>query len=101
MTDDRIADDEYKKRWADLSGLELTMVGQRGKCKHALGETFHFKNPYDKPEGICAALLHVVELYAWRAELGFPSWESDDRSVYRIHCPSKNGTVWELRKSAK
>ncbi|NPV02886.1 MAG: hypothetical protein HPY53_16050 [Brevinematales bacterium] len=26
------------------------------------------------------------------------SWEEDDRGVFRIHCPDKKGTVWELRR---
>ena len=25
--------------------------------------------------------------------------KQDDESIYRIHCPSKNGTVWEMKKT--
>jgi hypothetical protein len=32
-----------------------------------------------------------------RASVGFPSWE-DNPAVYRIHCPDKQGTVWELQR---
>ena len=37
--------------------------------------------------------------YTWRVALGFPSWEPDDPTIYRIHCPCQTGTVWELRKA--
>ena len=50
-------------------------------------------------EGICAALWHVLEFYAWRVALDFPSWEPDDAAVYWLHCPCETGTVWEMRKA--
>ena len=43
-------------------------------------------------------IIIILDLYTWRVALDFPSWEDDDSSVHRIHCPAKNGTVWELRK---
>ena len=89
---------EYKARWGELGPLEIKMVRQDGKCRHNLGDTFYYENPYKRAEGACFALLHVLDLYTWRCALGFPSWEEDDRRVFRIHCPSKKGTVWELRK---
>lgn len=89
---------EYKQLWTKLGPLEIRMTAKAGKCNHALGDTFCYEHPYARPDGVCAALLHVLDLYAWRAALGFPSWEADDPTVYRVHCPSKNGTVWELRK---
>lgn len=27
-----------------------------------------------------------------------PSWEGDNPEVYRIHCISKKGTVWEFQR---
>ena len=92
--------DQYEKLWETTGPLEIRMIEKTGKCEHELGETFYYQTPYQKPEGICAALLHVLDLYTWRAALGFPSWESDDAAVFRIHCPSKKGSVWELRKVA-
>jgi uncharacterized repeat protein (TIGR04076 family) len=74
------------------------MIEKTGKCKHKIGDTFYYKTPYHRPEGVCAALLHVLDLYTWRAALGFPSWEDDDRRVHRVHCPSRTGTVWEMRR---
>ena len=90
--------EQYLDRWKELSPIEVRMTVKDGKCNHEEGQTFRFDTPYAKPQGLCSALLHVLELYLWRAALGFPSWEEDDESVYRIHCPSKKGTVWEMRR---
>lgn len=90
--------EEYLNNWKELSQIEVKMVKQYGKCNHKLGETFYFKNPYEKPRELCNALMHVLDLYTWRVVLGFPSWEEDDENIYRIHCPSKKGTVWEMKK---
>jgi hypothetical protein len=43
-------------------------------------------------------LLHVLDLYVWRAALGFPSWNRENRKVFKLHCPDAKGTVWEMRK---
>ncbi len=91
---------EYKALWGKLGPLEIRMVRQDGKCRYNLGDTFYYESPYRRPEGACFALMHVLDLYTWRCALGFPSWENDDRRVFRIHCPSKKGSVWELRKVA-
>ena len=92
-----LSDDDYKNLWKDL-GIEIRMTEKHGKCPHSVGDSFVYRSPYEKPANVCNALLHVLDLYTWRAVLGFPSWEPDDRSVFRIHCPSRTGTVWELRK---
>jgi len=93
-----ISDDEYGKKWAELGPIEIRMIEKTGRCRHEVGDVFIYDSPYKRPEGVCHALLHVLELYIWRVELEFPSWEDDDRNVYRIHCPSKTGTVWEIRR---
>lgn len=90
--------EEYKKVWESLNPLRIEMVEKNEECVHALGDRFYYGNPYKKPSGVCNALQHVIDLYTWRSELGFPSWEEDDRGVFRIHCPDKKGTVWELRR---
>lgn len=77
------------------------MVEKIGKCMHDLNDKFNYENPYKKPNGVCTALLHVLDLYTWRVALGFPSWEEDDRTIFRIHCPSRKGTVWEIEKIGK
>jgi uncharacterized repeat protein (TIGR04076 family) len=90
--------DDYHKLWERLGKIEIKMVEQHEECKHRLGDTFVYENPYQKPAGVCAALLHVLDLYTWRVAVGFPSWNSANRKVHRIHCPDAKGTVWEMRK---
>lgn len=89
---------EYKDKWLTLGPLQIQMIEKNEDCKHKLYDTFYYKNPYDKPVNVCNSLLHVLDLFTWRVALGFPSWESDNRKIYRIHCPAKKGTVWELKK---
>jgi len=93
--------EEYLGRWSQLGPIVVRMIRKDGRCAHELGGTFRFGDPYEKPVGLCNALLHVLDLYTWRVVLGFPFWERDDGSVYRIHCPSETGTVWEMRKAAE
>jgi uncharacterized repeat protein (TIGR04076 family) len=92
-----LSDEEYKNLWKGLK-IEIKMIEKIGKCKHEPGEKYFYNSPYEKPQNVCNALLHVMDLYTWRVALDFPSWESDNRKMYRIHCPSKKGTVWEMRK---
>jgi uncharacterized repeat protein (TIGR04076 family) len=89
---------EYRAFWEKLTPVRITMVEKNEECKHCVGDSFLYKNPYSRPDGVCAALLHVLDLYIWRSALGFPSWNSEDRSVFKIHCPDPKGTVWEMRR---
>jgi uncharacterized repeat protein (TIGR04076 family) len=93
-----MTEEEYPNKWKDTGPIEIKMVEKHGKCKHQLGDTFQYKNPYVRPTEVCFALLHILDLYTWRVAQDFPSWEKDDGNVYRIHCPSKLGTVWEMKK---
>lgn len=90
--------DDYHAVWDRLHPVEIRMIEKNEQCKHELGDSFILKHHYDFPEQVCHALMHVLSLYVWRASVGFPSWE-DDRSVFRIHCPDKKGTVWEVRRA--
>lgn len=81
---------DYKRVWKRLAGIRAKMIEKNEQCQHEVGDTFMYRNHYDKPAGICSALHHVLELYLWRVSIGFPSWE-DDPAVYRIHCPDKMG----------
>jgi uncharacterized repeat protein (TIGR04076 family) len=92
---------EYRGLWKRLPRIEATMVEKNEECRHELGEKLVFDSPYDRPSGICQALCHVFQLYLWRLSLGFPSWNGEDRSVYRLHCPDPKGTVWELRAAPR
>ncbi|WP_407309686.1 hypothetical protein [Desulfosporosinus sp. SB140] len=93
-----MTDKEYKEMWSKIGPIQIKMIEKIGSCRHNLGDMFVYITPYDKPHEACTALLHVLDLYIWRVALGFPSWESDNRAIYRIHCPSKKGTIWELSK---
>ena len=88
---------DYKKVWEKFSPVKVQMIEKNEECQHKLSDSFVYNNHYDKPTGICSALHHVLQLYIWRASLGFPSWEKDRRS-YRIHCPDKKGTIWEVER---
>lgn len=88
--------EEYLDQWRALPKMRLTCVEKNEECRHEVGDSILFENPYDKPAGLCSALLHVCELYTWRLSLGFPSWNSDNRNIYKFHCPDPKGTVWEM-----
>ncbi len=89
---------DYQALWQKIGKIEIKMVEKNEECKHNLGDTFIYENPYQKPPGVCNALLHVLDLYIWRVALGFPSWNEADYKVHQIHCPDAKGTVWEMRK---
>jgi uncharacterized repeat protein (TIGR04076 family) len=93
-----MTEEEYRSKWKNTGPIEIKMIEKNGKCKHQLGDTFQYKTPYERPQEACFALLHILDLYTWRVAQGFPSWEKDDGQVYRIHCPSKLGSVWEMKK---
>lgn len=90
--------EEYKELWTKSGPVQIKVTEKAGACPFNIGDTFVYSTPHDKPQGVCSDLLHVLDLYIWRISLGFPSWESDNRLIYRIHCPSKKGTVWEMKK---
>jgi len=92
---------EYHAYWDRLGKIEIRLAEKLGECRHNPGDVFTYENPYRRPEGVCFALLHVLDLYTWRIALGFPSWNELDPRVHRIHCPDHTGTVWEVRRVEK
>lgn len=90
--------EEYKKIWEKVGKIEIKMVEKNEQCKHNLGDTFILDNPYSRPENLCNALLHVLNLYTWRVTFGFPSWNGENRRIFKLHCPDPKGTVWEMKK---
>jgi uncharacterized repeat protein (TIGR04076 family) len=90
--------EDYRELWKRIGKIEIKMVEQHEECHHNLGDTFIYENPYQKPAGVCNALLHVLDLYVWRVVLGFPSWNEEDWKVHKLHCPDPKGTVWEMRR---
>ncbi len=94
-----MTDAEYRKLWDRMGKIEVRCIEKNGQCRHNVGETHYYdRMPYRRPEGVCYALLHVLDLYTWRVALGFPSWNEGERDVYRVHCPDRTGTVWEVRR---
>jgi uncharacterized repeat protein (TIGR04076 family) len=89
---------EYLKLWSELDNIEIKCVEKNETCKHNVGDTFYYKNPYSRPDNVCSALLHVIDLYTWRAAVGFPSWNAENRKIFKVHCPDPKGTVWEIKK---
>lgn len=92
---------KYRKEWKKLKPIRVTMITANKKCRHKRGDVFYYMNPYKKPEDLCEAAKYVLDLYTWRVAMGFPSWEPDDRRIYRIHCPAKKGAVFEMKKVSK
>ncbi len=90
--------EDYLKIWKKLGKIEVKCIEKNEECRHNVGDTFIYETPYNKPEGLCNALIHVLDLYTWRAAFGFPSWNSGNRKVFKLHCPDPKGTVWEMRK---
>jgi len=90
--------EEYIKIWKKLGKLEVKCIEKNEECRHNVGDTFIYETPYNKPKELCNALMHVLDLYTWRAAFGFPSWNSEERKVFKLHCPDPKGTVWEMRK---
>jgi uncharacterized repeat protein (TIGR04076 family) len=89
---------DYQALWQRMGKIEIKMVEKHEECKHNVGDTVIYENSYQRPLGVCNALLHVLDLYSWRVALGFPSWNEDNYKIHKIHCPDPKGTVWEMRK---
>ncbi len=94
-----MTDAGYFKLWEKVGKLQLRCIEKHGNCIHNVGDTYYYdRMPFRRPEKVCYAVLHVMEMYTWRAALGFPSWNEGDRDTYKIHCPDRTGTVWELKR---
>ena len=93
-----------KEKWMEiakargLEQIEVKLAEKIGQCPHDVGETFIYVHPNCRPEGFCGAAAIPVEPFVQRCSARIPSWEKDDTNTYRIHCPSKKGTIWEIRR---
>ena len=94
-----------KERWMEiarargLEEVEVKLIEKTGKCPHEKGEVFIYVHPNCRPEGLCGVASIAIEPFVQRCSApGVPSWEKDDPNTYRIHCPSKKGTIWEIRR---
>ena len=93
-----------KEKWMEiakargLERVEVELVEKIGKCPHREGESFIYVHPNCRPEGICGVAAISLEPFVQRCSARVPSWEKDNPEIYRIHCPSKKGTVWEIKR---
>jgi uncharacterized repeat protein (TIGR04076 family) len=91
---------------ADREGpwtVRVTMVEQRGTCRHQLGDRFEYSySPLYPPRELCPALALSMSPYvAMKAVGGVPWWDEgrgDDDSFY-ISCISRSGTVWRIEQT--
>ncbi len=90
--------EEYRALWGKIGRIEIRCVEKNEECRHKVGDVFVYENPYKRPSDVCEALLYVLDLYTWRVALGFPSWNSENRKIFELHCPDPKGTVWEMKK---
>ena len=94
-----MTDEDYRRLWDKIGKIQIRCVEKNGQCVHNVGDTYYYdKMPYRRPDKVCYALLHVMELYTWRVALGFPSWNAGDRDTYKVHCPDRTGTLWEMKR---
>ncbi|KON30411.1 hypothetical protein AC482_03885 [miscellaneous Crenarchaeota group-15 archaeon DG-45] len=78
--------------------VRITCEEKTSKCPHNVGDTFTFPNAMACIPELCPSIQNPARPYVIRCAAGVPSWESDDKSIYRIHCVSKKGTVWRLER---
>jgi uncharacterized repeat protein (TIGR04076 family) len=78
--------------------VKATCIEKRGKCHHEVGESHAFETPISYVEGMCLGIQDPAWIWVTHCAAGLPSWEGDNPEVYRIHCISKKGTVWEFQR---
>jgi len=83
--------------WWDTK-VRVTCEEKHGVCEHEVGDTFILDHVQDYAEGLCSGIQDPVRPYAAYCAIGMPSWESDDKGIWRIHCVSKKGTVWRIER---
>ena len=78
--------------------VRITCEEKLGECRHNMGDTFVYSNPMHVIPDMCSGIGSPAGPYVPLCAVGVPSWESDDKDIYRIHCISKKGTVWRLER---
>lgn len=78
--------------------VQITCEEKIGKCRHNVGDAFTFSNAMTCIPELCGGIQSPARPYISLCAVGVPSWEGDDKSIYRIHCISKKGTVWRLER---
>ncbi len=80
--------------------VRVTCIEKAGKCHHEVGDSFVYSHPLKYPKKLCLGIQEPARIWVSHCAAGIPSWEADDSSLYRIHCISKKGTVWEIERLA-
>jgi uncharacterized repeat protein (TIGR04076 family) len=78
--------------------VRISCIEKTGKCSHEVGDSFEYTHPLNYPKKLCLGIQEPARLWVSLCAAGIPSWEADDSSVYRIHCISKKGTVWQIER---
>ena len=78
--------------------VKATCIEKLGKCHHEVGESHLFETPISYVEEMCLGIQDPARIWVTHCAAGLPSWEEDNPEVYRIHCISKKGTVWEFQR---
>ena len=80
--------------------VRITCEEELGKCHHNVGDTYVYDSPMAYIQELCVGIQDPARPWVSQCASGNPSWEGDDKSIYRIHCISKKGTVWRIEKEA-
>jgi len=77
-----------------MKHLRIKLIWKMGKCPHNIGDEWTLPYALMRPEGLCNDAHYAMTPYLSMAASGGRSWEED--GVWRIHCPSKTGVVFEI-----
>ena len=78
--------------------LRIEVIEKNGRCPHKVGDVWETPYSLIKPEGasvLCDDAHYSLIPYLSMAAGDARSWEKD--GVWRIHCPSKTGVVFEIK----
>jgi uncharacterized repeat protein (TIGR04076 family) len=78
--------------------VRISCEEKLGKCQHNKGDTYIFEQPMAYIPDLCMGIQDSARPYVAQCAAGIPSWEGDNKEIYRIHCISKKGTVWRLER---
>ena len=78
--------------------VRITCEEKHGKCRYQLGDSYIYDQPHHSPKDMCLGIQEPARIPVIHCAMGLPSWEGDDKSIYRIHCISKKGTVWRIER---
>ena len=82
-----------------MKHIKIKVIQKYGKCPHRVGDSWEIPYALMKPEGMCDDAHYVLIPYLSMAAAGGTSWEKD--GIWRIHCPSKTGIVFEIERLEK